>query len=349
MELTPEERRKIYEEEKARIEAREQIEREKRGSSQETSVSMDENVAGLLCYLGAWVTGILFLIFEQKNNWVRFHAAQSLVVFGILFIAGMALGWIPFIGPVFSAVIGITGFILWIVLMVKAYHGERYKVIWASDIAEKIIGLEPPTTEPEKPPAARVKDSTEPSLTPSPASTTIENFDKKAENFFEKKREGRIAGSAFAIAFCVILLVFFNFFRQYAAYYSADTVNGVIVWTRSPFFTWEISRWLPILNTTLGISIVVHIILIIFDFNRLRKVLLFFVDALALATVITLVSVFPFNFNVIPNNAAAIGTQIGVTIVLIGIAIGLGISLLVRVIKLLIYIGKNQPYQTRTE
>jgi hypothetical protein len=44
MELTPEERRKIYEEGKARIEPREYIECEKRGYTSETGVSMDENV-----------------------------------------------------------------------------------------------------------------------------------------------------------------------------------------------------------------------------------------------------------------------------------------------------------------
>jgi uncharacterized membrane protein len=133
MELTPEERRKIYEEEKARIEAREQLEREKRKASADTTTGLAPNVAGLLCYLGAWITGIIFLVLEQKNKWVRFHAAQSIIVFGSLSLVSAIIGWIPFIGHVFSAILGIIGFILWIVLMVKAHKGEYYKVPVAGD------------------------------------------------------------------------------------------------------------------------------------------------------------------------------------------------------------------------
>lgn len=348
MELSPEERRKIYEEEKARIEAREQLAREKRGTTSETSVNLDPNAAGLLCYLGAWVTGIIFLILEQKNNWVRFHAAQSIVVFGGLFVVGLVLGWIPYVGPVFSTILGIIGLVFWILLMVKAYHGEYYKVVWAGDFAERMIGLENVMPNSQKPLATDESIETEQS-SPATGATALKNFGKTTEAFFKKKREGRIAASAAIIAFNIVLLVFFNFFNEYLAYYNADTINGVIVWTKSPFFTWEISRWLPILNTTLGISILIHVLLIIFDWYRFRRLLLFIVDALGLATVITLVSVFPFNFNVIPNEAAAIGTQIGVTVILVGISIGIGISLLVRVIKLLVYIDKNQPYYTKNE
>ena len=154
MVLTPEERRKIYEEEKARIEAREQLEREKRRPSADSGTSLTPNVAGLLCYLGVWVTGIIFIVLEQKNKWVRFHAAQSIVVFGALFIISGVLGWIPYAGPVFSTLLGITGFILWIVLMVKAYHGEYYKVPVAGDIAEMIVSSSGTTVREQKPPEA---------------------------------------------------------------------------------------------------------------------------------------------------------------------------------------------------
>src|SRR3972149_5624762 len=106
MELSPEERRKIYEEEKARLESREQIMREKQRIPPDTSVGLAPNVTGLLCYLGFWVTGIIFLVLEQKNNWIRFHAAQSIVLFGALFVADLLLGWIPVIGPVFLSVFG---------------------------------------------------------------------------------------------------------------------------------------------------------------------------------------------------------------------------------------------------
>ncbi len=80
MQLSPEERHKIYEEEKARIES-EQKQRVTKGGS---TTGLEPNVAGLLCYLGAWITGIIFLVIEQKSKFVRFHALQSIVTFGAL-------------------------------------------------------------------------------------------------------------------------------------------------------------------------------------------------------------------------------------------------------------------------
>lgn len=171
MELTPEERQKIYEEEKARMEAREKLEQEKRGTAQDSTVNIEPNLAGLLCYVGAWITGIIFFVLEQKNNWIRFHAAQSIVTFGTLFVAGMILGWIPFIGSAFSAIIGIIGFILWILLMVKAYNGERFKLAWAGDIAERMITG--PIPEYRKPPAASDTKEEAPPPPPPPSDEDV--------------------------------------------------------------------------------------------------------------------------------------------------------------------------------
>ncbi len=342
MELTPEERRKIYEEEKARLEAREELERDKRKTSPETTTGLAPNVAGLLCYLGAWITGIIFLVIEQKNKWVRFHATQSIIVFGTLLIASLILGWIPFVGPAFSAIIGITGFILWIVLMVKAYSGERYKLPIAGDIAESIVSVPGRTVDYQKPPEP--PESPEAPERPEPSSG-LKDLDKrierKVEDFLERSRTGRITASAFAIAWGIALLVFFNFFYQYVAYYHADTFGGIVTWERYPFFTGDIHLWLPILTATLIVSIIGHIIFIISDRYALRQVIHIIIGAFSLATVVTLLSVFPFDFNVIPNTAAAAGTQIGVTVVLIFITIGISIGLLVRIIKLIVNLLKG--------
>jgi uncharacterized membrane protein len=139
MKLSLEEKKRIYEEEKARIEAREQIEQEKRNEvASQASTGFTPNVAGLICYIGAWITGIVMFVLEQKDDSIRFHAAQSIVVFGTLTVAGVVLGWLPYVGGMFIPIIAIVGVILWIILMLKAYNGERYKLVWAGDIAEKI-------------------------------------------------------------------------------------------------------------------------------------------------------------------------------------------------------------------
>jgi uncharacterized membrane protein len=106
-------------------------------TGRKTSTGLDQNVAGLLCYLFGWVTGIIFLILEKENSLVRFHAIQSIIVFGFFTVASAAIGWIPIIGDFFSAAIGIIAFVVWIVLMVKASQGEKYKVFIAGDIADR--------------------------------------------------------------------------------------------------------------------------------------------------------------------------------------------------------------------
>lgn len=103
----------------------------------ESSLDLEPNVAGLLCYVLGWITGIIFLLLEQKNKFVRFHAIQSIIVFGVLHLAGLVLGSIPLANFIFGTVIGVLAFILWIVLMVKAYNNERFRVPWAGKLAAK--------------------------------------------------------------------------------------------------------------------------------------------------------------------------------------------------------------------
>lgn len=105
-----------------------------------TSTGLEENVAGLLCYVLGWVSGIIFLLLEKENKFVRFHAIQSIVVFGALSVIMIILSWIPFIRYFINWLLAVLGFILWIVLMVKAYQGNKYKLPWAGDFAEKRTG-----------------------------------------------------------------------------------------------------------------------------------------------------------------------------------------------------------------
>ena len=105
-----------------------------------TSTGLEENVAGLLCYVLGWITGLVFILIEKENKFVRFHAMQSIIVFGALTVVRIVLGFIPFIGVILNIIIGIIALILWIVLMIKAYQGAKYKVPWAGDLAEKQVG-----------------------------------------------------------------------------------------------------------------------------------------------------------------------------------------------------------------
>ena len=130
-----------------------------------SSTSLKPNTAGLLCYVGFWVTGIIFLFIEKKNKLIRFHAMQSLVAFGILNIIwgiasnlGGGLGWWgvgcglgrglglgAFWGPqiIAAMVIFVIFFVLWWVLwavgMYKAYHGTPFRIPVFTNLAEKCL------------------------------------------------------------------------------------------------------------------------------------------------------------------------------------------------------------------
>ncbi|NGP44657.1 hypothetical protein G4V62_06710 [Bacillaceae bacterium SIJ1] len=94
-----------------------------------SSTGLDPKVAGLLCYLGVFITGIIFFIIEKESRYVKFHAMQSIVVFGALTV----LSFIPLVG----FIVYFVQLVAWIALMVLAYQGNWTKVPFAGDIAEK--------------------------------------------------------------------------------------------------------------------------------------------------------------------------------------------------------------------
>jgi uncharacterized membrane protein len=102
-----------------------------------TSLGMNENVEGALCYLVGWLTGIVFYLLEKDNEFVRFHARQSILTFLPLSILSFIFSWIPFLGWIIGGLIWLITIILWLVLMIKAYQGHKFKVPVVGDIAER--------------------------------------------------------------------------------------------------------------------------------------------------------------------------------------------------------------------
>lgn len=104
-----------------------------------SSTGINPTVAGLLCYLVGFVTGIIFLIIEKDNKFVRFHATQSVLTFGFLFVLQIVLPFIPFLGWALLWPLHIVTLVVWILLMMKAYKGEYYKLPIVGDMAEQKI------------------------------------------------------------------------------------------------------------------------------------------------------------------------------------------------------------------
>jgi uncharacterized membrane protein len=112
-----------------------------------------ENVAGLLCYILGWVTGLIFLLID-KRPFVRFHAAQS-IAFNISIAVVWILFWIctgiitaitvamhfpiGFLGFFLAPVLGLLFFVAWVFLMFKAYSGEKFKLPVIGNIVEGMV------------------------------------------------------------------------------------------------------------------------------------------------------------------------------------------------------------------
>ena len=127
-------------------------------TAQKTSTGLEPNIAGLLCYVFGWITGIIFFLVESENKFVRFHAMQSIVTFGGLTVLQILIGIINslIISIVFrgmgswalaanlASLMGIISTLIWlatvalaVLLMIKAYQNETFKLPIAGAIAEK--------------------------------------------------------------------------------------------------------------------------------------------------------------------------------------------------------------------
>lgn len=108
------------------------------------------NIASLLCYICSPITGIIFLLIEKENQDVKFHAWQSLV-FGTAYIAviilleilaavmGLLASVLGIIVGFFIPLVMLAAFIVWIVCLVKAYQGERWRIPVIGDFAAKKV------------------------------------------------------------------------------------------------------------------------------------------------------------------------------------------------------------------
>ena len=116
-----------------------------------TSTGVEPRLSAILCYAAWWVSGLVFLIIEQQHRAVRFHAAQSLVLFGGLslligLLSAGSVGMLVVSAAAFQAarllvyVVWIGAVALWMLLMLKTFKGETWRVPFASDLAARLAG-----------------------------------------------------------------------------------------------------------------------------------------------------------------------------------------------------------------
>jgi uncharacterized membrane protein len=111
------------------------------------AAGLTDNVAGALAYVTI-IPAILFLVLEpfNKKRFVRFHSFQCLffaAAWMVLWIGLAFIGHIPFLGwaTLFLwPLIGLAGFVIWLILVIKAYQGQMFKLPVIGDLAEQQAG-----------------------------------------------------------------------------------------------------------------------------------------------------------------------------------------------------------------
>lgn len=162
------------------------------------------------------------------------------------------------------------------------------------------------------------------------AGKKIEETGDKVDYYFRETRSGRITGYSFAIAWSIVFLVFLNFYNSYIAYYQYDGGQ----WNKFPLLTESFSQWLPIVTVALAASIIGNILLVIYDGRFFRQLIRIVLNLFSIMAVISLLTIFPFDFTVFPGDLTAILNPV-ITVFLVLIIIGTGVDTIVRLIKLI--------------
>ena len=136
------------------------VERDPAAPAAESESGLDSNVAGALSYLFGMISGLIFFLIEKDDQFVRWHAAQSMAFSGLLIVTYIALTFLGtvvsiatfggssgmfLVGSLFSLILGLVwlvvavgGFVAWVYLLVKAYQGKTPRMPVAAKIADKL-------------------------------------------------------------------------------------------------------------------------------------------------------------------------------------------------------------------
>jgi uncharacterized membrane protein len=122
-------------------------------TTERSSTGLDANIAAALSYFFGLISGAVFFAIENESRFVKFHAMQSMLVSVaaiVVYIAYMVvfmvlwrlplIGWIAGLFGTLGWALLALGFLgLWLFCMVKAFQGERFKLPYIGEVAEKQV------------------------------------------------------------------------------------------------------------------------------------------------------------------------------------------------------------------
>ncbi len=114
-----------------------------------TSTGVEARLASVLCYAGWWLTGLVFLFAERQHRGVRFHAAQSVVIFGAFSVVMLTMGGASALallvpGRTFQTLQGLdnliwlSAMVVWVILLARTWRGDTWRVPFVADLAQRI-------------------------------------------------------------------------------------------------------------------------------------------------------------------------------------------------------------------
>lgn len=117
--------------------------------SEPNPTGLTDNAAGAIAYITP-LPAIVFLVLEpyNKSSYVRFHSWQS-IFFGIVWfavavvltiVAAITVFFVPFLIAPLHLLIYLAFFILWLVCILQALNGKRFKLPIIGALAEKQAG-----------------------------------------------------------------------------------------------------------------------------------------------------------------------------------------------------------------
>lgn len=110
-------------------------------SPMKSSSGLDENIAGMLCYLFTFVGGIIFLAVEKRSRFVLFHALQSVTVFGLIMVGHVLSAFLPLFGPLVASLLSLLGVIVWLLTVIASLQENGSSCLGSGTLPRSSCGI----------------------------------------------------------------------------------------------------------------------------------------------------------------------------------------------------------------
>ncbi len=300
---------------------------------------LQTHVASTLAYVAWWISGLIVLLLKPSDRVVRFHAMQSIVVFGtatiliIVFSTIASIFSLPLWGGVLVAgtivftvlwaLVLAFSMVLWILLTVKTYQREQILVPLAGDLSFWLLdrfGMQGP----------------ERGAMAFHGLTGDESRERDRSRRHRRRGDsaaGRAIGSIAVIVWSIFLFVLFNFYSEYIAFYHSTTIGGVTQLLRYPIMTAALARVLPIFNLALALNVLGHILVLAWNRYLIKEAVEVVVHVLGFIVAVLFLWVFPFDFSELPVEGLRTAMPTVTIVILILIIVGNVIETIVHSVR----------------